>query len=253
MLLASCTPYQKALKSEDSAIKYAEAERQYDKKKYNKAILLFEQIQNVYKGKPQAEKMFYMYSQALYKTKQYYAAGYQFEKFVASYPKSVKTEESSYLGAFCYSKLSPVHSLDQVDTEKAIDKMQEFIDQYPESNNLSEANIVIKTLREKIEKKSFEIAKQYNKISDYKSAIVALDNFIADYPGTPYKEAALYYKLESSYNLAINSIPSKLEERLNNSKVAYTNLIKFNANTEFKAKADDMLAKIDKNLQQYSK
>jgi outer membrane protein assembly factor BamD len=28
----------------------------------------------------------------------------------------------------------------------------------------------------------------YNTISDFKSALVALDNFIADYPGTPYKE-----------------------------------------------------------------
>jgi outer membrane protein assembly factor BamD len=40
----------------------------------------------------------------------------------------------------------------------------------------------------------------YNTISDYKSAIVALENFVADYPGTPYKEDALYYKLDSAIN-----------------------------------------------------
>jgi outer membrane protein assembly factor BamD len=34
--------------------------------------------------------------------------------------------------------------------------------------------------------------------SDYKSAIVALENFVVDYPGTPYKEDALYYKLDSA-------------------------------------------------------
>jgi outer membrane protein assembly factor BamD len=39
-------------------------------------------------------------------------------------------------------------------------------------------------------RKVFENAKGYNTISDFKSAIVALDNFIADYPGTPYKEDA---------------------------------------------------------------
>jgi outer membrane protein assembly factor BamD len=42
-------------------------------------------------------------------------------------------------------------------------------------------------LQEKIEK-VFENAKGYNTISDFKSALVALDNFIADYPGTPYKK-----------------------------------------------------------------
>jgi outer membrane protein assembly factor BamD len=44
--------------------------------------------------------------------------------------------------------------------------------------------------------------------------MVALDNFIIDYPGTPYKEKALFYKLDSAYQLGINSVPSKMEERL---------------------------------------
>jgi outer membrane protein assembly factor BamD len=43
-----------------------------------------------YRGKPQAEKLFYMFSQSYYKTKQYTLAGYQFESFVSGYPK-VKT------------------------------------------------------------------------------------------------------------------------------------------------------------------
>ena len=68
-----------------------------------------------------------------------------------------------------------------------------------------------------------------------------------------YKEKALYYKLDSSYNLAINSIPSKVEERLNVAKVAYSSLLKFNANTEYKAKADEMLARIENDLKQFSK
>jgi outer membrane protein assembly factor BamD len=36
-----------------------------------------------YRGKPQAEKLFYMFSQAYYKTEQYYLAGYQFESFAS--------------------------------------------------------------------------------------------------------------------------------------------------------------------------
>jgi outer membrane protein assembly factor BamD len=67
--------------------------------------------------------------------------------------------------------------------------------------------------------------------------LVALDNFVADYPGTPYKEDALYYKLDSAYQLAINSIPSKMEERLNVAKVAYNNLIKFNAENKIQSKS----------------
>lgn len=253
VLFSSCSEYQKALKSEDIAVKYDVSSKMYEKGKYEKAIRLFEQIAPSYKGKPQAEKLFYMYSQSLYKTNQFYLAGYQFENFSSSYPKSEKQEEASFLGAKCYSKLSPVYSLDQTDTDKALEKLQNFIDAYPNSTYLTEANAIVKDLRFKIEKKAFENAKQYNTISDFKAAQIAFDNFISDFPGTTFKEDALYYKLDSAYQLAINSVPQKMEERLNNAKAAYNSLIKFSADSKHKAKADQMLAKIEKDLQQYSK
>ena len=178
VIFSSCSDYQKALKSDDIAVKYTMSTKMYDSGKYDKAIRLFEQISPSYKGKPQAEKLFYMYSQAYYKTKQYYLAGYQFENFASSYPKSEKHEEALFLGAKSYSKLSPVYSLDQSDTDKAVDKLQAFIDTYPNSTYLTEANVIMKELKYKVEKKAFENAKQYNTISDFKSAQIALDNFI---------------------------------------------------------------------------
>ena len=252
LILSSCSEYQKALKTEEIGVKYDVATKQYDKGNYTKAIRLFEQIAPTYRGRPQAEKMFYMYAQSYYKTEQYYSAGYQFESFVASYPKSEKVEEASYLGALSYSKQSPRYSLDQIDTYKGIDKLQSFIDTYPTSQYLAEANVIVKELREKLEKKAFETAKQYNTISDHKAALVVLDNFITDFPGTKYKGDALFYKLDSAYKLAINSIESKKLERLSNAKTAYLNLVKYNKDSEFKEKADEMFAKIETDLKQIS-
>ncbi|WP_306352495.1 outer membrane protein assembly factor BamD [Flavobacterium sp. '19STA2R22 D10 B1'] len=254
LVFSSCSDLQKALKSEDVALKYATAEKLYESGKYTKAIRLFEQIAPSYRGKPQAEKMFYMFAQSYYKTKnQYYLSGYQFESFASAYPKSEKAEEAAYLGAKSYAYLSPRYTLDQTDTYKAIEKLQAFINNYPNSTYIGEANELATSLRVKLEMKAYEIAKQYNTISDYKSAIKALDNFVADYPGTPFKEKALYYKLDSAYNLAINSIPSKMEERLATAKLAYTNLLKFKEDTEYKKEADKMYASIEKELQQFSK
>lgn len=255
--LTSCSEFQTALKKDDIKMKYDVAERMYDKGKYTKAIRLFEQIAPTYRGKPQAEKMFYMYAQALYKTKQYYTAGYQFESFTAGYPRSEKVEEASFLSAKSYYMLSPVYSLDQVDTYKALDKLQQFIDNYPNSQYMAEANALVKELREKLDKKAFEIAKQYNTISEYNgdhnAAMKALDNFIIDHPGTIYKEDALYYKFDSSYQLAINSIAVKMGERLEMAKANYNALIKFNPETKYKKQADEKLAKIESELQKSSK
>ena len=252
-LLISCSEYQKALKSDDVAVKSEAANKMYEAGKYAKAIRLYEQIAPAYKGKPNAERMFYFYSMSLYKSKQYYLAGYQLENFVASYPKSEKREEAAFFAAECFYKLSPEYSLDQTDTNKALDKMQRFIDIYPESQFLPQANVYVKELREKLEKKAFEIAKQYNTISDFKGALKAFENFLADYPGTPFKEQALFYRLDSAYKLAINSVESKKQERLTYAKNTYSNLIKHNTQTEYKDEADKMLAEVEQELQKYTK
>ena len=253
VLVSSCSEYQKAVKLDDAENKARVGAIMYGKEKYLKAIRLFEAIAAGYRGKPDSENMYYMFAQSYYKTEQYYLAGYQFESFASSYPKSARVEEASFLGARCYAMLSPVYSLDQVDTFKAIDKLQAFIDKYPESQYFAEANVTVKSLREKIEKKVFENAKQYNTISDYKSALVALENFISEYPGTPYKEEALFYKLDSAYRLAANSVPARMEERLVNAKTAHSALLKFNSGTKYKEKADEIMSKIESDLKQYSK
>lgn len=249
----SCSEYQKALKTEDVAVKFEVATKLYDAGKYNDAIRLIEQIAPAYRGKPQAEKLFYMFSMSYYNTKQFYLAAYQFESFTSGYPKSEKIEEAAYLGAKCFSKLSPVYSLDQIDTFKAIDKLQGFIDSYPNSSYVAEANKTLRELNDKIERKVYENAKQYNTIMEYKAAMVALDNFVSDYPGTPFKEDALFYKYDSAYQIGINSVPSKMEERLNIAKTAYTSLIKFKPDTKYKKTADDMLARIETELKNFTK
>jgi outer membrane protein assembly factor BamD len=252
-LLASCSNYQKALNRDDIGLKFSEAKKKYDSKKYAKAIRLFEQIAPTYKGKPQAEQLFYMLSYAYYNTDQFYLAGYQFESYASSYPKSEKREEAAFMAAKSFSKLSPIYSLDQVDTNKSLDKLQGFIDTYPDSKYLQEANGIVNELKTKLETKAFEVAKQYNTISNYKAAISAFDNFLSDFPGTTLKEDALFYKYDSAYKLAINSVNLKMEERLKYAKTAYNSLVKFNASTKYKSEADKMLAKIDKDLQQFSK
>ncbi|MFY7729811.1 MAG: outer membrane protein assembly factor BamD [Flavobacterium sp.] len=257
LLLASCSQYQKALKSEDTKLKYDVAEKMYEKEKYAKAIRLFEMIAPSYRGKPQAEKLFYMYATSLYKNKEYYTAGYQYESFVSSYPKSNKVEEAAFLGAKSYYYLSPRYSLDQVDTYKALEKLQAFIDRYPNSTYMPEANQLVGELSRKLEKKAFEIAKQYFDTAayfgDYNAAFKTLENFLIDFPGTELKEEALFIKFDASVKLALNSVESKMKQRLEDAHKAYDELIKYRADSKYKPEADKLLQSIDIELQKFSK
>jgi outer membrane protein assembly factor BamD len=256
MLFLSCSEFQNALKSEDNVVKLTLATKLYDEGKYAKAIRLFEQISPSYKGKPQGERMFYMLAQSYYKTNQYYLAGFNFDTFSAGYPRSDKSEEAAFLGAKCYSKLSPKYSLDQIDTQKGIDKFQIFINNYPDSKFLPEANEIVKMLREKIEFKVYENARIYNKIArysaDHVAAMRALENFIIDYPGTPYQEDALFFKFDSAYKLAVNSVERKKLERLKSAQSAYNALIKFRPDTKHLSKVSVMIKEINKQLESSS-
>ncbi len=249
----SCNEYQKALNGEDVTQKYYVAEKMYDAGKHNKAIRLFEQIAPGFRGKPQAEKLYYMYAKSTYEKKQYEMATHLFEKFIANYPTSEKAEEAWLLMGKSYVEISPRYSKDQEDTYKGINKMQEYLNLYPDSENASEINAIITELNQKIEKKYFEIAKQYNTIAgytrDYKAPIVALDNFLLDYPGTIFTEDALYYKFDSMYNLAINSVEYRKKERLEQAKEAYNVLVKYKAETKYKSQADRQLKDIERELQ----
>lgn len=102
LVFSSCSEFQKALKSEDVATKFKMGTELFDAGKYGKANRLFVQIVPQYRGKPQAQKLMYMYSMTFYHMKDYYTANYQFERFVDAYPTSEKLEEAAFLGAKSY-------------------------------------------------------------------------------------------------------------------------------------------------------
>ncbi|WP_224482627.1 outer membrane protein assembly factor BamD [Robertkochia aurantiaca] len=253
LILTSCSEYQKVLKESDVKKKYEYAENLYNEGEYKKAIRLFEQIVPSYIGKPQGERIIYFYADAYYQTGQYYLSSYQFERFYKSYPRSEKAEEAAFLGAKSEYLTSPRYSLDQTATMSALNKLQVFINMYPESQYVDEANAMIEDLRSKIEKKAFEIAKQYNRISDYFASIKAFELFLKEYPGSVYREDALYYQFLASYNLAVNSVYSRREERLETAKENYLTLVENYPESEYRKEADALASDIEYQLENYSK
>ena len=76
----------------------------------------------------------------------------------------------------------------------------------------------------------------------------SLDNFLLNNPGSVFREEALYTRLHSAYEWAINSVEHKKEERLQVAKEAYETLMKAYPDTKFKKDANTMLAKVNSSL-----
>lgn len=250
--LSSCGEYQKALKSEDTSVKFALATKLYDSGKYSKANRLFEQIVPKYRGKPQAEKLMFMHANSYYMLKDYYLSSYRFEQFETAYPKSEKAEEALFFSSKSYYQLSPVYSKEQQETHEALEKLQLFINKYPESGYISEVNEMVKELDYKLEKKQFEIAKQYNRISEFQASIQAFDNFMLQFPGSSFKEEAMFYRFDAAYRWAINSTERRKEGRVNNAISYYNSFKKSYPNSQHLSKVDVMNSELTTLSQQYN-
>ncbi len=247
-VLTSCGEYQSVLRKDDIAKKYSMADSLYAKGKYKKALKLMEQIVPAYRGKPQAERLMFIYSNTFYELGDYFVAGYQFERFTQSYPTSDSLEVAAFKSAKSFYQLSERYSLDQTRTKEGLEKLQGFVNRFPNSNKRVEANALVSELRNKLDKKDFEIAKQYLHIEEYKAAIEAFDNFIADHPGTDYRKEAFLLRLESSYRLAIKSVPSLVQERLLIAKGHYNTFKKYYGDSDLAKEADKINQEIEERL-----
>ncbi|WP_282042991.1 outer membrane protein assembly factor BamD [Winogradskyella flava] len=251
ILMVSCSDFQKTFRSEDTAAKFKMGTELFEAGKYSKAHRMFNQILPKYRGKPQAEKLTFMHAMSSYKMKDYYFASYHFDKFTDVYPQSEKAEEAAFLSAKGYYYNSPVYSKEQKETVEAIEKLQLFVNQYPNSQYLEEANKLVRELDFKLEKKAFEIAKQYDLIRDYKASVKSFNNFLFDFPGSSLREEALYYRLHAEYNLALLSVDNLKENRLNIAVNYYKAFVKAYPNSEFLEEASQWNKTLNEELEKF--
>lgn len=190
-----------------------------------RALPLFEDVIALYRGSENAEEVYYYYAQTHYCISDYYLANYYFKNFVKTYPNSKFSEECLFMAAMCSYNNSPKYSLDQQDTRTAINEFQLFMDRYPRSELRDSCNNMIALLREKIEIKSYEIAKLYVKTERYKSAVIALQQSLQDFPDTEHREEMMFLMVKSSYLLAENSFEDKKLERYTETTKSYYNFV----------------------------
>lgn len=245
LVLISCSEYNKVLNRGENSDRYQLANKLYKEGEYGKAMRLYDLILPFYSSKPQAEAIIYRLADCNFNEKDYLTAVYYYEKFIRSYPKSTEIESAQYKIAENYFMLSPKFSVDQTDTKKALEAFQSFIDKNPDSDRVAEANEKIKELNFKLENKAFQIAKQYYKIGNYSSALVAFDNVILDYLGTSLKEEAMFYKFKSAYQLGINSVISKQEVRVKEAIKIYNRYKKAYPESKYLKEAEDMYNKLN--------
>lgn len=223
VLLASCSEFNKALKSTDAAYKMEVAEKYYAKEKWDRAIPLLEELIMIKRGTAESERVNYMHAKSFFQMKDYTMSGYYLSNFTHTFPTSQYTEECAFLSAYCFYKNSPNYELDQADTRSAIDQLQLFMVRYPTTTLKDSCNSLIDALRSKLEVKAYHAADQYYRMRNYQAAGVAFKDFVRVWPNSKYREDAMMTILKADTELAMNSIESRRAERLKEAIRSYRN------------------------------
>ena len=248
LLLASCGEYQKVVKSTDYEYKLKKAREYYDNKEYGRSAQLYQELINIYRGTSRADQIYYYMAKSSYGQHDYVLSSHYFRQLIKEYPRSEYGEESQFMIGYCYYLDSPNPRLDQKISQDAIDALQLFINVFPGSTRVAEANKLIDELREKLVYKSYLSGRLYYDLADFRAAVISLSNSLKEYPDSKYREELMFYLLKSKYLLGQNSIDEKKRERLNLALDEYYTFVDEFPESKFRKEADRFFADTKKMM-----
>lgn len=238
VMLASCSKYEKLLKSDDYILKYDKAIEYYEKKDWVRSSTIIEQILPVYRGTDKAERLSLYLANAYYNRRDYIMAAHLYNTFIKDFPASSLSEDAHFMRALCNYYLSPRSSLDQSYSLTAIDQFRLFNTRFPSSPRVPKARQYIDELKLKLMEKSYKAARLYYDLSDYKAAITAFKTSLNEFPETKHREEVLFLILKASYQLAENSVSDKQLKRFENAVDEYYIFIDEFPASKFKTEAE---------------
>ncbi len=240
----SCkSEYEALLRSNNVQEQYRGAFRYFEAGKYLRAAELFDNLLLATSGTLQDDTVQFYLGLSNFRYGDYTIAEANFDRFISVFPRSPFTEEAKYLRIECLYRSTYRYELDQLPTYKAMAAIDIFLYSYPNSQYLKPLRDMLVDLQERLDKKSFESAKLYYTIEDYKAAAYALKTVLKDNAENQYREDIMYYIVAANYNYANNSIRERQRERFLTLVDEYYNFISEFPDSKYRKEVDQMFEK----------
>ena len=182
-----CASFQ-SQQEENIEVQFERAKDFLDKKKYLRAQEGFNNL--VIRGTHTDlgdDAQFYL-AESYYLNKEYLLAIAEYDRLIRRMGFSPFVEKARWRVCQSYVKESPKYFKDQTHTEKALNKLQELLDDYSNSEYREEAKGLIDELRNKLARKEYETGVLYIKMEEFQSAIMAFEGLIDNYYDTDIME-----------------------------------------------------------------
>jgi outer membrane protein assembly factor BamD len=168
-----------------------------DKKKYTRAQREFSQIVIAGSHTDLGDDALFYLGESHYLKKEYILATAEFERLVQRMKYSPFVEKARWRICQSFVNESPKYYHDQTYSIKALERLQQFIDEFPESEFVGEATNTIAELRTKLGQKAYETGVLYMKLRVYDSAIIGFEDMLAQYYDTKYADDAIVGVIQS--------------------------------------------------------
>lgn len=217
-LVLACSSSKVDLVVDDFQDRFDRGMKYLEKKKYFRAQEEFEYVLLRGRHTELGDDAQYYLAEAYFLNEEYLLAISEYDRLVRQMTYSPYVESSRYRICQSYEKKSPKFYHDQEYTESAIEKLQEFIEDFPTSESADEAAEIIHSLRSKLARKAYEAAILYIKMEEYESAISYLLDLLAFYYDTDYADMARLRIVEA--HLKAGQIP-KAEDFLKQNELKF--------------------------------
>ena len=191
----------------DAEDQYAVAKREIDQENWDEAVVELQKVVFNYPGAGFIDSAQYLLGTAYFNQEEYPSAILEFNKLLVSYPTSRLADDAAFMVAKSDLEMSPKAELGQENTERALDGLTNFLDDYPESDRREEAAELLTKARGKLAEKTYKNGYLYYRLGHYESALLYLEKVLNDYhdtdwlPDAQFQIAEVHYK-EKKYDQA---------------------------------------------------
>ena len=175
---------------EDLTPNFKKAMKFFDKGKYSRAKDEFDYIIMTDSGSKLANESQHYKGEALFQMKEYDEAWVTFDRYVRFSNDVSKIEKSRYRICECTIYLTNSFQRDQKQTKRALDQLQMFLEDFPQSELVQDAEKAITELRIKLAEKDFEVGRLYLKLEEYESALIYFRSVLNNYYDTDFADDA---------------------------------------------------------------
>lgn len=201
LILSSCGAPPK-LTNFSSAELYKMGKEKYDKKKYYRAIEIFQNLVYSHAGDPVVDTAQYYLGMSYYGNEEYQLAMAEFNRLLVNYPSSPFAVEAQFMRAASAYESAPKSSgLDQSELVPSLKQFEDFVTDFPESDLIPQAKEYLLKGRTRLARKTYESGIVYYRLETFDAANIYFQKVVDDYFETEYAPKATYMLAEGEFRM----------------------------------------------------